>query len=132
MKFCQGLTDAETAYQVSMQEPKNMEMTLHGVWLCRHLREAMQCLVEKVQKSQEDRIVLDDQGYSDHEERTENRSTIASNSAKNNIKVEPSGNCKGALSGDSAVRSKDMVQVGCSRELFLFLIRLVMRKNSVR
>ena len=41
MQFCQGLADKETAYQVSLKEPKNIDDAIHGVRWCQHVRKVI-------------------------------------------------------------------------------------------
>ena len=41
MRFCQGLTDHETIYQISLMEPKNIDDAIHGVRWCQHVRKAI-------------------------------------------------------------------------------------------
>ena len=41
MQFCQGLTDKETAYQVSLKEPKNIEKAIYGIRWFQHVRQAI-------------------------------------------------------------------------------------------
>ena len=41
MQFCQGLTDKEIAYQVSLKEPKNTDNAIHGVRWCQCMRKAI-------------------------------------------------------------------------------------------
>ena len=64
MKFCQGLIDTETAYHISMKEPKNIEDAIHGVRWCQHVREAIFGRKEgRLISKSHDLIVSDDQGY---------------------------------------------------------------------
>ena len=64
MQFCQGLTDKETAYQVSLKEPKNIDDAIHGVRWCQHVRKAI-----FGKKRSEDRFIEKPGGQSskDHE-----------------------------------------------------------------
>ena len=64
MQFCQGLTDKETAYQVSLKAPKNIADANHGVRWCQHVRKAI-----FGKKMSEDRFIEKPGGQSskDHE-----------------------------------------------------------------
>ena len=41
MRFCQGLTDKEAAYQVSLKEPKDIDEAIHSVRWCQHVRQVV-------------------------------------------------------------------------------------------
>ena len=64
MRFCQGLTDKETAYQISLKEPKNIDDAICGIRWCQHVRKAI-----FGKKRSEDRFIEKPGGQSskDHE-----------------------------------------------------------------
>ena len=41
IQFCQGLTDKEAAYQVSLKEPKDKDEAIHSVRWCQHVRQVL-------------------------------------------------------------------------------------------